>query len=93
MPAFAGGLHVESSLGTLAIMNFQYSSICRGGNSIIEKIQAAGIDASSYVRFYNLRNYSDDDYDYLISYIVSKVVYGRKKLHWHVISDGVGLVQ
>jgi phospholipase D1/2 len=57
VPAFAGDLHAESSLGTLAIMNFQYSSICRGGSSIIEKIKAAGIDATNYIRFYNLRNY------------------------------------
>jgi phospholipase D1/2 len=57
VPAFAGDLHAESSLGTLAIMNFQYSSICRGGYSIMEMIQKAGFDPKQYIRFYNLRNY------------------------------------
>lgn len=57
VPAFAGDLHAESSLGTLAIMNFQYRSICRGGYSIMEMLQKAGIDAKHYIRFYNLRNY------------------------------------
>jgi phospholipase D1/2 len=57
VPAFAGDLHDPSSLGTLAIMNFQYRSICRGGYSIVERIKAAGLDPAEYIRFYNLRNY------------------------------------
>ncbi|RFU25888.1 hypothetical protein B7463_g10457, partial [Scytalidium lignicola] len=58
VPGFAGDLHDDDALGTRAIMEFQYFSICRGGNSIIEKLQKAGVpDVSKYVRFYNLRNY------------------------------------
>lgn len=39
-------------------MDYQYASICRGGNSIIEMIEKAGVpDAKKYIRFYNLRNY------------------------------------
>ncbi|KAH8805791.1 hypothetical protein F5884DRAFT_459135 [Xylogone sp. PMI_703] len=58
VPGFAGDLHGDDALGTRAIMEFQYFSICRGGNSIIEKLQKAGVpDASKYIRFYNLRNY------------------------------------
>jgi phospholipase D1/2 len=57
VPGFAGDLHDKSNLGTLAIMNLQYRSICRGELSIIGQIQAAGIDATKYIRFYNLRNY------------------------------------
>jgi phospholipase D1/2 len=58
VPAFAGDLHAESSAGTLAIMNFQYRSISRGGHSIIEELQTAGIqDPLQYISFFNLRNY------------------------------------
>jgi phospholipase D1/2 len=58
VPAFAGDLHADDSLGTRAIMEYQYQSICRGGHSIIEEIHKAGVpDAGEYIRFYNLRNY------------------------------------
>lgn len=58
VPAFAGDLHAEDSLGTRAIMEFQYKSICRGEHSIIGALQAAGVpDPGAYIRFYNLRNY------------------------------------
>ncbi|KAG9231487.1 hypothetical protein BJ875DRAFT_516928 [Amylocarpus encephaloides] len=58
VPAFAGDLQADDSLGTRAIMEYQYSSICRGGHSIIEEIEKAGVpNAAEYIRFYNLRNY------------------------------------
>ena len=39
-------------------MEYQYASICRGGHSIIEEIEKAGVpEAGKYIRFYNLRNY------------------------------------
>jgi phospholipase D1/2 len=57
VPGFAGDLHDEGSLGTRAIMEFQYFSINRGGHSIMEKIAKAGFNPMEYIRFYNLRNY------------------------------------
>ncbi|KAI9716354.1 MAG: hypothetical protein M1812_005419 [Candelaria pacifica] len=57
VPAFAGDLKDDSSLGTRAIMEFQYSSINRGGYSIMEQIAKAGYEPTDYIRFYNLRNY------------------------------------
>lgn len=57
VPAFAGDLHDDASLGTRAIMEFQYFSINRGGNSIMEMIAKAGFNPLDYIRFYNLRNY------------------------------------
>lgn len=57
IPAFAGDLKEESSLGTRAIMEFQYNSINRGGYSIMEMIANEGFDPMEYIRFYNLRNY------------------------------------
>ncbi|KAJ9495281.1 hypothetical protein H2202_009309 [Exophiala xenobiotica] len=57
VPAFAGDLRDDASLGTRAIMEFQYNSINRGGHSIMEKIAEAGFNPMNYIRFYNLRNY------------------------------------
>jgi len=58
VPAFAGDLHADDSLGTRAIMKYQWASICRGEHSIIGAIKKAGVpDPSVYIRFYNLRNY------------------------------------
>lgn len=57
VPAFAGDLRDEASLGTRAIMEFQYFSINRGGHSIMEKIAQAGFNPLDYIRFYNLRSY------------------------------------
>ncbi|RYO77046.1 hypothetical protein DL766_008963 [Monosporascus sp. MC13-8B] len=58
VPAFPGDLKSDDALGTRAIMEFQYNSICRGGHSIIESLQQAGVrDWARYIHFYNLRNY------------------------------------
>ncbi|KAB5545947.1 phospholipase D active site-containing protein [Coniochaeta sp. 2T2.1] len=58
VPAFAGDLKSDGALGTRAIMEFQYNSICRGGHSIFESLHAAGIEEPrEYINFYNLRNY------------------------------------
>lgn len=57
VPGFAGDLREDSSLGTRAIMELQYDSICRGGNSIFDLIAKAGYNPQDYIRFYNLRNY------------------------------------
>lgn len=57
VPCFAGDLADDSTLGTRAIMEFQYNSINRGGNSIMELIAKEGHNPMDYIRFYNLRNY------------------------------------
>ncbi|KAN0081757.1 hypothetical protein V8E54_003055 [Elaphomyces granulatus] len=57
VPGFAGDLHDDSSLGTRAIMEFQYYSISRGGHSILELVAKEGYNPLDYIRFYNLRNY------------------------------------
>lgn len=57
VPAFAGDLKADGSLGTRAIMEFQYNSINRGGYSIMETIAREGVDPMRYIRFYNLRSY------------------------------------
>ena len=57
IPAFAGDLKDDASLGTRAIMEFQYNSINRGDHSIMEVIADAGFDPTEYIRFYNLRSF------------------------------------
>lgn len=58
IPAFAGDLQADSSLGTRAIMEFQYRAINRDrGYSIMEQLTKNGVDPKQYIRFYNLRNY------------------------------------
>ncbi|EHA24902.1 hypothetical protein ASPNIDRAFT_200845 [Aspergillus niger ATCC 1015] len=57
VPCFAGDLSDESTLGTRAIMEFQYNCINRGGSSIMEMIAKEGFNPMDYIRFYNLRNY------------------------------------
>ncbi|KAF5866487.1 hypothetical protein ETB97_012042 [Aspergillus alliaceus] len=57
VPCFAGDLADDSSLGTRAIMEFQYNCINRGGSSIMELIAKEGYNPMDYIRFYNLRNY------------------------------------
>lgn len=57
VPAFAGDLQADEAIATRAIMEFQYDSINRGGQSIMEQIAREGIDPMQYIRFYNLRNY------------------------------------
>ncbi|KAB8253981.1 hypothetical protein BDV32DRAFT_22628 [Aspergillus pseudonomiae] len=57
VPCFAGDLADDSTLGTRAIMEFQYNCINRGGNSIMELVAKEGYNPMEYIRFYNLRNY------------------------------------
>ena len=57
IPGFAGDLKDDGSLGTRAIMEYQYNSINRGDHSIMKEIENAGYRPEEYIRFYNLRNY------------------------------------
>ena len=67
VPAFAGDLQDEGSLGTRAIMEFQYRSINRDrGYSIIETLEKNGIPKEqirNYIAFFNLRNYDRINYN------------------------------
>ena len=69
VPGFAGDLKDDASLGTRAIMEFQYNSINRGGHSIMEMIAKEGFDPTEYIRFYNLRNYGEHSHSFLITYL------------------------
>jgi phospholipase D1/2 len=56
-PAFEGDF-ASSDAGTVRlVMHFQYASISRGENSIVEKLKAAGIDPDQYIQWFSLRNW------------------------------------
>lgn len=57
VPAFPGNLKSDDALSTRAIMEFQYTSINRGGHSIYEEIARAGFNPMEYIRFFNVRSY------------------------------------
>jgi len=93
VPAFAGDLRDDASLGTRAIMEFQYFSINRGGNSIMEKIAQAGYNPLDYIRFYNLRSYDRINRDRTMQQVEqqSGVRYeDARKQHDDVVGAGYG---
>jgi phospholipase D1/2 len=57
VPGFAGDLREDGAIGTRAIMDYQYKSICRGEHSIFGQIQKEGVDPTKYIFFFNLRSY------------------------------------
>ncbi|KAL1842573.1 hypothetical protein VTJ49DRAFT_4856 [Mycothermus thermophilus] len=56
-PGFAGDLRDDAAIGTRAIMDYQYQSICRGEHSIFKQIEKEGVDPEEYLFFFNLRSY------------------------------------
>ncbi|SAM04497.1 hypothetical protein [Absidia glauca] len=57
MPAFPADLSTKDAATARLVMHYQYISICRGGKSIIEQLEASNINASDYIRFYSLRSH------------------------------------
>jgi len=57
IPGFAGDLRSTPAMGTRAIMDYQYKSICRGEESIYGKLRAGGADPEKYIFVFNLRSY------------------------------------
>lgn len=55
VPCFPGDL--KASQGTLAIIDTQYRSLCRGKESLYGLIEAAGFNPMDYVTLFNLRQY------------------------------------
>jgi phospholipase D1/2 len=57
IPGFAGDLRADAAIGTRAIMDYQYKSICRGEHSIFAQIEKQGVDPKNHIFFFNLRSY------------------------------------
>lgn len=57
IPAFEGDLASKDASAARNDMHFQYVTISRGGNSIIEKLREANIEPSDYIGWYSLRTW------------------------------------
>ncbi|KAJ3370095.1 Phospholipase [Allomyces arbusculus] len=57
LPAFPGGIDSAAASTLRMVMNFQFESIDRGPNSLIAKLDAAGVPHGDYISFYGLRTY------------------------------------
>lgn len=59
IPGFAGDLRQDAAAGTRAIMDYQYKSILRGKNSIMEQIAAEGVNprGNTILDMYTLNQY------------------------------------
>ncbi|KAJ5098105.1 hypothetical protein N7532_005106 [Penicillium argentinense] len=92
VPCFAGDLRDDETLGTRAIMEFQYNSINRGGNSIMELIAKEGFNPMEYIRFYNLRNYDRINNAGVMAAVEqqSGVNYGNAQRQYDVNTAGPG---
>ncbi|CAB4483828.1 phospholipase D/nuclease [Rhizophagus irregularis] len=63
LPAFPAELD-SSDAGTVRlVIHYQYQSICRGGQSILEVLSREGVEnPSDYIEFYALRTYDELDF-------------------------------
>merc|ERR1719430_1941897 len=60
LPAFEGDIAGESGSGMRAIMYYQYQSISRGRNSLVDRLEMEGIqDWEKYLGFYSLRAHDE----------------------------------
>ncbi|KAI7907558.1 uncharacterized protein BX663DRAFT_547271 [Cokeromyces recurvatus] len=57
VPAFEGDLASTDASSARTVMHFQYITISRGSNSIVEKLKQHGIDPDQYISWFSLRNY------------------------------------
>lgn len=58
LPGFQGGVDDAGAASVRAIMHWQYRTICRGKNSLLENLELVlGVKVCNYVSFYGLRSY------------------------------------
>eukprot|EP00250_Pteridium_aquilinum_P013724 c21534_g1_i1 orf=388-3765(+) len=58
LPGFQGGVDDAGAATVRAVMHWQYRTICRGRNSLLQRLhEAIGSEVDNYVSFYGLRNY------------------------------------
>ena len=58
LPAFEGSIDDPSAAVLRVQMHWQYQTICRGHNSVYEKLKRQGVsNPKDYIRFYSMRNH------------------------------------
>lgn len=58
LPAFEGEIHDRKSSVLRIQLYWEYQTICRGGNSILERLKIEGVEnPDDYVAFYGMRTH------------------------------------
>jgi len=70
LPAFEGEIGTSSGTPIQQITHYNYSTICKGPDSIIAKLERNKIEPREYIGFYGLRNY-----DVLNGHLVTELIY------------------
>jgi phospholipase D1/2 len=61
-------------------MHWQYVSICRGGRSILEELQKAGIDGQRYISFFALRSYDRINKEHIQDMLANSAGYSTEEV-------------
>lgn len=76
LPGFEGEVGQSTGTALHAITHWNYSSICRGKDSLVQRLKDAGIrDTEEYISFFGLRNHS-----VLQGGMVTELIYVHSKL-------------
>jgi len=80
IPAFPAELSTKDAAVARLIMHWQYVSICRGGRSILEVLQKAGIDAERYISFFALRSYDRINHKHIEDMLAKAAGYSSEQI-------------
>ncbi|CAG2106344.1 unnamed protein product [Medioppia subpectinata] len=75
LPAFAGEIGTNSGTSMQAITHYNYATICRGEQSLINRLRREVGDPFNYIQFYGLRNYGQ-----LHGKLATELIYVHSKL-------------
>lgn len=70
LPAFEGELGTTTGMAIQQVNHFNYSTICKGSDSILGKLKESIEDPGQYIGFYSLRNW-----DQLNGRLVTELIY------------------
>lgn len=85
LPAFEGEVGTSSGSAIQQITHYNYSTICKGENSLLGKLKQEIDDPSQYIGFYSLRNY-----DELNGRLITELIYVHSKLL--IVDDRVTII-
>jgi len=85
LPAFEGEIGTNSGVAIQAVTHWNMTSICRGPDSLLQRLGREVGDTTKYITFYGLRNYGE-----LNGEFVSELVYVHSKLL--IVDDRVTLI-
>ncbi|KAF0716164.1 Aste57867_2992 [Aphanomyces stellatus] len=75
LPSFEGAVTSADSSNLRAVMHWQYTTICRGGHSLLERLGKHIADTSQYIAFFGLRQHG-----LLSNNVVTEQIYIHSKL-------------